>query len=183
MNYNPENHQRSSVRLRGYDYSQPGAYFVTICTQGRMCLLGDISGGEVQVTAVGGIVKHSWYDLPSHYRNIELDEFVVMPNHVHGIVIITDHVASTVGAGFKPAPTPPQRRHALPEIVRGFKTFSSRRINLMRSTPGHQFWQRNYYEHIIRSENELDQVRRYIQENPAKWADDVDNPKNHAGPP
>jgi len=197
-----EAHRRRSLRLEGYDCAQPGAHFVTICTQGRACLFGEIVNGEMQLKAYGQIVHAAWEDLPNHYPGVELDAFVVMPNHVHGIVVLTDiNPATSVGAGLKPAPTRtgprttsttadlkpapasigPQtspaaanlkpaptrtRRHGLREIVRAFKTFSARRINEHRGTPGAPLWQRNYYEHIIRDERSLNRIREYIADNP-----------------
>ncbi|MBI2680581.1 MAG: transposase [Candidatus Solibacter usitatus] len=100
-----------------------------------------------------------WNALPDHYKNLTLDAFVVMPSHIHGILILD------VRAGFKPA-------HALPEIVRALKTFSARRINAMRATPGQPVWQRNYFERIIRNEKELNETRHYIDDNPAHWDKD-----------
>ena len=126
----------------------------------------------------GLIVAEQWTGLPIHYSNAVLDEFVLMPNHVHGIIRLTDDLPSSVGAGFKPALTPPQSepRHGLPEIIRGFKAFSSRGINQLRGTPGASVWQRNYYEHVVRGEGDLDAIRRYILGNPLKWAEDPENP-------
>ncbi|GIV83933.1 MAG: hypothetical protein KatS3mg052_0940 [Candidatus Roseilinea sp.] len=163
---------RRSIRLKGYDYSQAGAYFITICTKDRACLFGEVVNGEMRLNALGQIVHGVWNNLPNHYAGVEMDAFVVMPNHVHGIVVI-------VGAGFKPAPTtttaPTTTRHGLPEIVRQFKTFSARRINEMRGTPGVSVWQRNYYEHIIRNEESLHRIREYIANNPLKWELDREN--------
>jgi putative transposase len=104
MTYDPEKHHRRSIRLKGYDYTQPGAYFITICTRGRECLFGEIIDGEMHLNEAGQIVVQTWQDLPNHISNVQLDAFVVMPNHVHGIIIITDH-AGGIGAGFKPART------------------------------------------------------------------------------
>jgi putative transposase len=104
MTYDPEKHHRRSIRLKGYDYTQPGAYFITICTQGRECLFGEIIDGEMHLNEAGQIVVQTWQDLPNHISNVQLDAFVVMPNHVHGIIIITDR-AGGIGAGFKPART------------------------------------------------------------------------------
>ena len=160
---------RRSIRLPGYDYSQPGAYFVTICVHGRRPILGDISGGQLRISRYGEIVQACWDNLPSHYIHVELDAFVVVPNHIHGIIRLTD----AVGAGFKPAPT---KRHALPEIVRAFKTFSARRINAMRAAAGAPVWQRNYYEHVIRNDDELRVIRAYILNNPLGWDRDPENP-------
>ncbi|QEP44718.1 transposase [Ectothiorhodospiraceae bacterium BW-2] len=169
MKYNPEIHHRRSIRLKWYDYSQAGAYFVTICTQNRECLFGEISNGEMQLNDAGKILQMTWDALPSHYPHIELDEWVVMPNHFHCIILLT----GSVEAGFKLAPSVllplAPTRHGLPEIIRALKTFSSRRINESRQTPGTKLWQRNYWEHIIRNEMELNHLREYIQNNPAQW--------------
>ena len=179
--YNPEKHHRRSIRLKGYDYSLAGAYFVTICTWQRECLLGDIIKGEMRLNEYGLIVENCFKELIFHYLNIELDVYIIMPNHMHGIVNINgiDNVGAglkNVGAGFKPAPT---KRHGLPEIVRALKTFSSRKINKTRDRPGCPVWQRNYYEHIIRNENELNHIRQYITNNPFQWDDDENNPVNY----
>jgi REP element-mobilizing transposase RayT len=100
--YDPEKHHRRSIRLKGYDYTQPGAYFITICTHGRECLFGEIIDGEMHLNEAGQIVVQTWQDLPNHVPNVQLDAFVIMPNHVHGIIIITER-AGGIGAGFKPA--------------------------------------------------------------------------------
>jgi len=167
----PEKRHRRSIRLRDYDYTQSGAYFVTTCTYRRVCLFGEVLQGCMQLNNHGQTVTTYWDDLVNHYPKVELDVFVGMPNHVHGIIVLPDNV----GAGFKPAPT---RHHGLPEIVRGFKTFSPRRINQLRNTPGQTVWQRNYYDHVIRSEDELDRIRQYILDNPVRWPEDVENPQN-----
>ena len=175
----PNKPRRKHLRLRGFDYGQPGAYFVTICTQKRRCILGDVVDDEVVLSPQGRIVSDCWHDLANHYEHIELDEFVVMPNHIHGIVVIIDSGkgcgANEVGAGFKPAP---KGRHSLSEVVRAFKTFSARRINHLRNRTGEPVWQRNYYEHGIRDDTSLLAVREYIVINPAKWSEDRDNPLN-----
>jgi len=121
---------------------------------------------------LGKIVDKCWDDLPNHYPHIELDTFVIMPNHIHGIIMLHDDV----GAGLKPAPT--RKRHGLPEIVRAFKTFSSRHINQIRDTTGTPVWQRNYYEHVIRDETSLNDIRQYIIDNPLRWENDEENPTN-----
>ncbi len=141
MTYNPEKHHRRSIRLNGYDYSQPGNYFITMCTQNRECIFGEIDNGKMKLNDIGQIVEDTWNDLPNHNLNILLDSFIIMPNHVHGILRI-------VGAGSKPAPAPapapaPTSNRAeleskraglepaptLSEIIRQFKTFSTRYIN------------------------------------------------------
>ena len=172
-------HHRKSIRLRGYDYSRAGAYFVTICTHNRTPLFGDIVNGEMRLDDAGQLVQRTWEGLPRHYSHAELDAFVIMPNHIHGIIVLTP---TPVGEGFKPAPTamttpaPAATRHSLAEIIRGFKTFSARGFNELRSTPGIPLWQRNYYEHIIRNDAALDRIRQYIMDNPARWHEDPENP-------
>lgn len=186
MKYDPQRHHRRSIRLRGFDYTQAGAYFVTVVAQQRARLFGDVVDGEMRSNDAGRVVAYTWHDLPNHVGGITLDAFVVMPNHVHGIIIITDNVyvgAGSVGAGsepaptMEPAPTEPthKKRHALPEIVRQFKTFSARRINQLRGTPGTVVWQRNYYEHIIRNQAALERIRAYIAHNPRRWDSDREN--------
>ena len=194
--------RRRALRLPGYDYAQAGDYFVTICTRGRICVLGDVLDGEVRLSEWGVMVNSVWSELPRHYAHVRLDAWVVMPNHVHGIVLLKpdDDMA---GAGFKPAPTgagvlPSRvsdgsryrgadgsilkpaptglRRHGIPEVVRAFKTFSARRINAARGAVGTSFWQRNYYEHVIRDEESLDRIRQYVVDNPARWDEDPENP-------
>ncbi len=161
MKYNPQKHHRRSIRLEGYDYTQIGAYFVTICTWQRECLFGNVVNQEMQLSRYGETVLFNWDYLPRRYPYVLLDAFVIMPNHVHGIIFLTDdHVTNIwgVGAGLKiishrttnfsgkPAPTESthNKRHGLPEVIRGFKTFSARRINQIRCMTGVPVWQRNY---------------------------------------
>ncbi|MCE2502156.1 MAG: transposase [Dehalococcoidia bacterium] len=170
MRYNPDAHRRRSIRLRNFDYTTVGAYFVTVCTHNRVPLFGEIQGDEMWLNDAGQIVQDIWNGSPDQYSHVQLDAWVVMPNHVHGIITLVD--PNDVGAGFKPAPTPPnEKRRPLSEIVRAFKTFSARRINEYRGTSGTTVWQRHYYEHVIRSETSLHDIRHYIVHNPAKWAE------------
>ncbi len=127
----------------------------------------------------GAIVEDCWANLPKHYLNITLDAFVLMPNHVHGVIIIEDNTMG-VGAGLQPALSERvvDERHSMSEIVRAFKTFSARTINQIRASTGSHVWQRGFYDHIIRSEHELNRVREYIIDNPKKWSEDIDNPVN-----
>jgi putative transposase len=171
---NPECHHRRSIRLRGYDYSQAGAYFITICTHERIRLFGDIMNGEMRLNDAGRVVQMIWDELPNHYSGVETDAFVVMPNHIHGIILITE----TVGAIHEsPLQSPRERRQMLlPKIIGRFKMNTAKRINEMRHTPGAPLWQRNYYEHIIRDEESLNRIREYIANNPTQWELDRENP-------
>ena len=161
-----------SARLKGYDYSSPGAYFITVCTKDRECLLGGIVDRQMILNHFGKIVLECWHDLPNHYSNIILDEFVIMPNHIHGIICIDNAVET----GFKPVstikPVSTELNHGLSEFVRALKTFSSRRINTNRQTPGYPVWQSRFYEHIIHNETELKRIREYITNNPLNWETD-----------
>ena len=153
---------------------------MTVCVRDRHCLFGEIMDGENILNEYGQVVTRCWHDLINHYAGITLDAFVVMPNHMHCIIVINNDFGAglndNVGAGLKPAPT--DKRHGLSEIVRAFKTFSSRYINQIRNTAGMPVWQRNYYEHIIRDEKELQTIREYIVNNPMQWELDNENPKN-----
>ena len=156
------------TRLRGYDYARGGYYFVTVCTHNRAEWFGRIENGNMTPNEYGNIVSSCWDDLLSHYANVKLDEFVVMPNHVHGIIVIENNV----GNGLKPFPT----QHGLSEIMRGFKTFSSRRINETINNGIKFHWQKSFYDKIVRDEKSLDDIRKYIRENPFKWESDSENP-------
>ncbi len=181
MPFNPDIHHRRSIRLRNYDYTRAGAYFMTMCTWQRECLFGDIVEGEMVLNELGSMAGSTWSELSNHYRHVEIDAFVIMPNHVHGIIVFSDEQADEAGLNRGRVANPPlqgEKRHGLPEIVRGFKTFSSRRINAMRHNHGCPVWQRNYYERIIRNEYELTRARSYIINNPLKWEHDKENPIN-----
>ena len=175
MIHNPDKYHRQSIRLKDYDYTQSGAYFVTICTHKRECVLGDVVNGEMRLNELGQVVEMEWLKTAEIRDNVELDEFVVMPNHIHGIVVITEsHVGAT---GWSPLPTGPAPK-SLGAIIAGFKSVVTKCINEMRHTPGIPIWQRNYYEHIIRDEDDLHQIQLYIVNNPLRWELDSENPKN-----
>jgi putative transposase len=139
-------HDRRSLRLDGYDYAQAGAYFVTICTQNRMCLFGDIVDVEMQLNAYGSAVREEWLRTAELRHNVELDVFTIVPNHLHGIVVITDGRGTARRAPTEQFGKPVA--NSIPTIVRAFKSASSKRLNQMRSAPGTPIWQRNYYEHV-----------------------------------
>ncbi len=178
MRFDPDKYHRRSVRLQGYDYSQPGAYFVTVCTHGGDCILGDVVDGQVRLSSLGDVVRRVWHGLEERFERIELDSFVVMPNHVHGIVVITPVVGARVGAIHElPLQGRTQRRRMLlPKVVGYFKMNASRAINGLRGTPGTPVWQRNYYEHVVRGEWELRAIQQYILDNPFNWQLDRENP-------
>jgi REP-associated tyrosine transposase len=173
VKYDSQKYHRRSIRLRGHDYAQAGAYFVTIVAMGREGLFGKIVDGEMRLNVYGNVARSCWDDLPMHYSNAKLDAFVVMPNHVHGIIVLKGD--NTVGAGLRPAPTDTTGNHGLPEIVPAFKSFSARRINEIRNAPGTRVWQRNYYERIILNETALHAAREYVANNPARWLSDREN--------
>ena len=172
--------RRRPMRLRHFDYSSSGAYFVTICTRYRLCVLSNVMDGNVLLNEYGRIVESVWKNLPRHYPHVQMDACIIMPNHIHGIVMLhTEGVddSSKERAGFKPAPTGEcPKLHALTEVVRGFKTFSARKINALRGTTGTSLWQRGYFEHVIRGESSLDRIRQYIGDNPMRWCEDPENP-------
>ena len=217
MPYNPNIHHRHSIRLKGYDYTQQGAYFVTICTHQRNCLFGEIVDGEMKLNTNGEIARGSWLSIPRHFQNVELDEFVIMPNHLHGIILIVNNsevegevlanqdflqsrsevegealaisndqnqqnlsrqcFAPTVNTGetIKINGTKPQ---SLAAIIQNYKSVSTRQINRINKAKGNVVWQHNYYEHIIRNNEALNNIREYIFNNPINWVEDKENPAN-----
>lgn len=166
-----------TTRLKGWDYASNGYYFVTICTHNREHLFGHIENGEMILNQYGQIVQNGWNDLPNHYPNIRLDAFCVMPNHVHGIIVIDNGMMDGTGiveTGFKPVST----NHGLFEMVRALKTFSARRINQLRNTAGNPVWQTRFHDHIIRNDKSLNRIREYIANNPKTWNADLFNRSN-----
>jgi len=195
LNYNPEIHKRRSIRLRDYDYSGAGAYFLTICSWNRECLFGDIADGEMRLNEFGKVVKRQWEQTRVVRTNVELAAFQIMPNHFQGIIILNDNVGATRRVARFPetrrvtgeraihriAPTKDisgARSGSIGAIIGQFKSIATKQINAIRNTPGFPVWQRNYYEHIIRNNNEMDRIREYIINNPVKWAEDENNPAN-----
>jgi putative transposase len=187
MSYIPQRHHRHSIRLPGYDYTQPGAYFVTMVTHGRALLFGEIVDGEMWLNDAGRIAEQCWWDIPAHFPHVALDAFVMMPNHVHGVLWIVDDpaVADVIGVGaknFSPLRPPPSDTDQRPRgtsktigsVVRGFKIGVTKWFR--QNTHIYTIWQRNYYEHIIRTNEELARVRAYIQSNPQRWTEDRENP-------
>jgi putative transposase len=170
----PMRKNRKGIRLRYYDYSQTGGYFITICTYNRKYLFGQVANQQITLNEAGDIVRRCWVKLANRFVNIELDSYVVMPNHIHGIIRVKEN---EVGAIHElPLQRSQRRRMLIPKIIGFFKMNSAKYINRSRDTTGHTLWQRNYYEHIIRTENELSRIRGYIQNNPLKWGLDREDP-------
>lgn len=197
-------HHRRSIRLQGYDYAQAGAYFVTICAQNRECLFGEVVDGAMILNDAGRMVEAIWEGLPDHFPFVELDQFDVMPNHVHGIIVVTGRRPAQ---GNLPSPTPgdhkdrpyatfratgsykdrPYKAHGTLEgtvsrVIQAFKSITIHeyvmgvRLHEWRPFEG-RLWQRNYYEHIIRDEDSLNRIREYIATNPLRWELDRENPQ------
>jgi putative transposase len=213
MAYDPLIHNRKSIRLRGYDYTRPGGYFITIVTHQRMRLFGDIGNGEMRLNELGEIAADCWRAIPDHFPSTAIDDFVVMPDHMHGIVVIhendqprgnvgtRDHVRGivgirnhdqprgVVGATHWVAPAGSNARRngstliagSIGAIVAQFKCASAKRINAIRGTPAVPVWQRNYYERIIRNDDELARIRQYIRNNPMRWGLDDENGNEPSG--
>ncbi|MGD0036687.1 MAG: transposase [Bacteroidota bacterium] len=206
-------HKRRSIRLQDYDYSQPGEYFVTICTCNHEYMFGEIVDEEIRLNELGKIVQEEWSRTAEIRENVELDSFIVMPNHIHGIIVLTEPGRGTLRRALVGANChSPQNCHSsqakshnnssnngayidtplqktkfcsssgtIGAIIRGFKSAATKRINELHSTPGIPVWQRNYYEHIIRDDKELDNIREYIANNPLKWLLEKEIPDNFMG--
>ncbi len=181
-------YHRRSIRLNGYDYTQNGNYFLTICTRNRECLFGDVRDGKMYLSNYGGLVNECWQEIPAHFPQIVLHEYVIMPNHVHGIIeinnpqstganmgVCTNAVgvgANVVGVGannYSPLRTPQSRpcgtSRTVGSVVRGFKIGVTKQM-------GFSPWQRNYYEHIIRNDESYQNIVQYMAQNPLKWEED-----------
>jgi len=180
----------SSARLRGWDYSWNGYYFVTICVKGSECVFGNVENGETVLSRIGEIVNQCWQEIPRHFSFVQLDEFVIMPNHVHGIIIINNNVVETLHAtslrhamslhksnirDSKSFSNISPKQGSLSSVIRSFKSAVTKLVN---NELPHQFfaWQPRFYDRIIRDEKELWNVRNYIRNNPLKWEEDEENP-------
>ena len=173
--------QRRSLRLAGYNYSSSGMYFLTICTGRRVSLFGRINKGGMVENAYGQIVRSCWEELAFQVEHIQTDAFVIMPNHIHGIIVILGNAAIKPDVGaiheLPLQPAKARRQMLLSKIVGRFKMNSSKCINKLRQTSGSSVWQRNYYEHVIRTDGDLTRIRGYIQTNPLRWKLDRENPE------
>jgi len=204
MAYDPETHHRRSIRLPGHDYSAGGAYFVTTCVHRGACLFGKVVEHEMQPSAAGRKVEETWLNLPMRFRQAVFDAFQVMPNHLHGVIVIPGpglepSLATRTGApiiqpyvgpgqgpdvgpGLAPAchkaapRSGPTRRVGLGDIMGAFKSLSAIAVNRLLGRKGKPLWQEDYFEHIIRDAEELETIRDYILHNPARWPEDPENP-------
>jgi putative transposase len=204
VNYNSATHHRRTIRLKGYDYSKPGMYFITICCHNHELRFGHIDNNQMHLNKFGIIAQNEWYKLPERFRNLQLDAFQIMPNHIHAIIIITEptvgatlavapttHDGQTVapvddgqtvapvdefGAGASPAPT-----DGVGNIVGAYKSlvaFECLKICNSENKQMGKLWQRNYYEHIIRNHKSYQIIEQYITNNPTKWNKDKFSPKS-----
>jgi len=195
MKFDPRIHHRRSIRLKGYDYRQSGGYFVTMVTQGRDALFGDVVNGEMILNDAGEMIVRWWLELPNKFPNVNVDIFVVMPNHFHGIIFITD--ATDVGDDLRVVPDlrdddggehvgspqragSPRQNAPLSQMIQWFKTMTTneyiRGVKQLGWKPFNgKVWQRDYYEHIIRNPSAADRIARYIESNPARWNEDKEN--------
>jgi REP element-mobilizing transposase RayT len=180
--YNPDLHHRRSIRLHGYDYSQEGLYFVTLCTQNRACLFGEIADGEMRLNEIGKMIEKWCAELSHKFQDIILDAYIIMPNHFHAIIVNT---STPVGADLRVCPELGEHEYILGEhtgsplhvVVQWFKTMTTNEYIRGVKTLGWQpfnkrVWQRNYYEHIIRDHNDYARIAGYIADNPDNWAND-----------
>lgn len=165
--YNPDFHHRYSIRLKHYDYAQAGMYFITVCTQDKACIFGEISNEKMHLNEAGFAAQSSWQAIPKHFSNVELREFVTMPNHVHGIIILNSAAKNfpSIKQGCSKGTS-----ETIGSIVRGFKIGVTKWMR--QNTNIYSVWQRNYYEHIIRNENDYSRIAEYIITNPKRWHDD-----------
>jgi putative transposase len=195
VKFDPKIHHRRSIRLQGYDYSQAGAYFVTMVTLQREFLFGKIVNNEMELSPYGEIVQRWWGEIPIHFPNVETGAFVIMPNHVHGIIFIIERRGTVsvprdnqpqnkletpnLNIELEGGETPPLRVPTLGQVVAYFKYQSTKEMNSLENTGTvTKFWQRNYYEHIIRNEKDLQNKTNYIEANPLLWGEDDENPVN-----
>ncbi|PIE87595.1 MAG: hypothetical protein CSA01_00130 [Bacteroidetes bacterium] len=168
--YNPGKHHRKSIRLRGYDYSQPGLYFVTICCQNRHHLFGKIEKGIMILNDAGQIANNCWLEIPKHFPNVILHSYVIMPNHVHGIIELIETNTSNVWAKIFSPIRPNGTSKTVGSIIRGFKIGVTKWMR--KNTNTYNVWQRNYYEHIIRNDKSYQTITEYIMNNPINWEKD-----------
>jgi len=183
MLYQKQIRNRKGNRLKGYNYSRDGCYFITICTKNRIECFGEIRNEKMEYGRYGNIILNFWRAIPDHYENVFLDEWVIMPNHIHGIIVIENKIIPDVVVGTEHCSVPTRavgdgkNYGLLSKIVKSFKEISLKTIR-KNYNDFDFFWQRSFYDHIIRNEKSLDKIRRYIYYNPTKWELDINNLEN-----
>ncbi len=168
------NQYRKSIRLMYYDYASAGYYFVTIVSNKRKCIFGEIENGNLKLNPAGLIVENSWEKIPLHYPNVNVDTFIVIPNHFHGIIIINDVGARHASPLHKHLTS---KTNTLGHIIGSFKSAVTKQIHDLGINNQEKIWQRNYYEHIIHDERDYNEIYEYIQFNPINWSLDEENPE------
>lgn len=174
MKYNPTKHYRRSIRLKEFDYRSVGAYFITIVTANRDLLFGEVVDSTMVLSDAGRLVKTRWIKQTVYDPSIVLDVYVIMPNHIHGIIFILEPPDNT-NEGYMP-PEHGTLPGSVGAMIQSFKSVTSRMLNDHKCQPGSIIWQRNYHEHIIRDESELESLRDYVLNNPLQWSLDEENP-------
>jgi REP-associated tyrosine transposase len=174
---------RASIRIAKFDYSQPGCYFITICAFRMRCLFGRIQDARAALSPTGFAVRASWIDIPRHYPNVDIDAFVVMPNHFHGIVVIKERARRAVPLQNRGEAFQKVVPGSIPTIIRSYKSAVTRRVRADGANSSIEVWQSNYFERVIRDGAEFSKVSKYIHENPAMWHLDVDNPARRGTAP
>jgi REP element-mobilizing transposase RayT len=174
MNKRPDQY-RKNIRLKDYDYSSAGYYFVTIVSYKRKNIFGEIIDGQNNLNPLGMIIEKTWQEIPEHFPYVEVDSHIVMPNHFHGIVIINEVGAQHVVGAQHAEPLREIKPQPLGLIVRSFKSAVTKRVHDLDLFVGEKIWQRNYYEHIIRNEDDHQQIADYIETNPLNWEYDHEN--------
>ena len=200
--FDPKYHHRRSIRLPNYDYRSPGVYFVTICVHQGECLLGEVADGQMLLNELGRVAREFWGSVPGHFASVSVDTFTIMPNHLHAIIEIQPPPKATDSRrrGEVPSPSPPNHlqtrrgratpplqpstleRPTLGQIVAYYQHQTTQTINGLREMPGVPFWQRNYWEHVVRDEDAYNRISRYIHDNPARWEEDQLHPEAAPNP-
>ena len=176
---------RYATRLRGYDYSQGSCYFVTICVHERKAIWGTVSDTAFRPNRLGEIAAETWVSIPSLFLGVELDSWVIMPNHCHGIIVLPDKITRGSRAASTPtqevsgeSQSPIEPPPSLARVINGYKSVSAKLINRHRGCVGEKVWQRSFYDHVVRDQWDLDAIREYINNNPLKWSLDEENPES-----
>ena len=173
MSFNPQIHHRKSIRLQGYDYAGEGAYFITICTHNRSCIFGTVNDGNMLLNAAGRTATDEWYKTIAIRKNITLTAFIVMPNHIHGIIIIDKKAQPDLEKPNAPVQKMRSPSQTIGAIIRGYKSAVTKRLSELAFTTDGNVWQRGYHDHIIRNELSYNKIENYIINNPALWKEDM----------